>query len=315
MLALFVLIIFFVHITHIATTSDPRINKLEPDDNEKYATVPPEVSGINDFDANGFTRLMIAAKTGQLEPLKNYIAGGADVHMETSDNNTALLLAVTGGFYYTSIELIHAKSDLNHKNNNGMTPLLLAIVGGHSDIVVGLIDGGADPNVANADGSPAVVMAAQSGSLKVVESLVNKGAALDVTSTGGDTALMFASASGHVSVVQFLLKHGADPGVANKRGYTALIFAALRGHSKVIHAIVNQHHPTIHARDKLGRSALDHAIASSRQEAVDALVALGADLPRSGYRVSAEITAQRRAYLEELRISAAKRRPGRDGGL
>lgn len=286
-------------------------------DAAKYAVIPPEVSGINEYDEQGLTHLMIAAKTGQLEPLKNYITGGADLNMVTADNNTALMLAIAGGFYYTSIELVRAKSDLNHRNKNGMTPLLLAIVGGHTDIAVGLIDGGADPNIANNEGSTALMMAAQSGSQTVVKSLVDKGAALDAVPEGGDTALMFAAAMGHAGIVSYLLDQGASYEITNKRGYSPLIFAALRGHSKVIHAVVRHDRKALLARDKFGRSALDHAIASDHQEAVEALVELGADLPRSGYRVSAEAMEKRRMLLESLNkpIFVGKHRAKRDVDL
>lgn len=271
------------------------------EDGEKYAPVPAEFSRLlNEFDDNGMTRLMVAAKTGQLKSLKDYIAGGADIHLETADKNTALLLAVRGGFYYTSVELVHAKSNLNHKNSNGMTALLLAIVGGHHDIAVNIIDAGADPNIANADGSSALVMAAQGGSKTVVESLIRSGALLDLTSEGGDTALMFASATGHVEIVKLLLAKGARVDITNNRGYTALMFAALRGHGQVIECIVRQDRSTLYARDAMGRAALDHAIASNRQSAVEALVALGADMPRSGFRVGEEVMARRAAFLAEL---------------
>jgi len=265
---------------------------------------------------HGLTHLMVAAKTGQLESLKNYIAGGADISMVTADNNTALMLAIAGGFYYTSIELIHAKSDPNHRNINGMTPLLLlATVGGHTDIAIGLIDGGADPNIANNEGSTALMMAAQSGSLTIVKSLVNKGAALDAVPDGGDTALMFAAAMGHADIVAFLLEQGANYEITNKRGYSPLIFAALRGHSKVIHTIVHFDRNTLLVKDKLGRSALEHAIASNRQAAVEALVELGAELPRSGYRASAEAMEKRRKFLESLNKPVSKQWATRDTEL
>lgn len=284
---------------------------------EKFASISPQFSGLlNEYDEQGMTRLMLAAKTGQLELLKDFIAGGADIHLETADKNTALLLAVRGGFYYTSIELVRAKSHLNHRNSNGMTPLLLAIVGGHNDIAIGIIDGGADTNISNNDGSSALVMAAQSGSKAVVECLVRNGAIVDSVSGGGDTALMFASATGHADIVQYLLSKGARAAITNKREYTALMFAAIRGHGKVIEAIVEHDRSTLHAKDKMGRAALDHAIASNRQGAVDALVTLGADLPRSGFRVSAEVMAKRAEYLKHLnRPAEAARRSGRDGAL
>ena len=265
----------------------------------KYASVPASVSGINEIDSNGLTRLMQAAISGQLDPLKNYIDGGADVTITTPDGNTALMLAIKGKFYYSTMELIRAKSDLNHRNRFGMTPLLLAIITSHDDIVTGLLDHGANPNIASADGNTALMMATQSGNLRIVEKLINKGANIEAKSHAGDTALMFASASGHVNIVKYLLNKKVSAIITNNRGYTALIFACIRGHGKVIEEIITQYPETLNWRDSLGKSALDHAIYNNHQNAVESLVAKGADLPRSGYWVSSEILERRRLYLKE----------------
>jgi ankyrin repeat protein len=274
----------------------------------KYAAVPAEISGINDIVSNGMTRLMIAAMTGQLEPLRNYIDGGADVNMVTDEGYSALMLAIKGRFYYTAMQLIRSKTDLNQRNKYGMTPLLLAIVAGHEDIVTGLLDYDANPSIANAQGNTALMMACQVGSKAMVERLLWKGALVNYKSDAGDTALMFASAAGDVDIIKLLIEHGADVLATNNNGFTTLMFACLRGHGPVIELLVEGYPALLQMRDGAGRSALDHAIYNSHQEAVEGLVAMGADLPRSGYRVGAEVLRRREEYF------AARAKPKRPLG-
>lgn len=287
---------------NISSSSTPAGSEdvLKALDNSKYATVPAHITGVNNLDKDGLTPVMIAASVGQLDPLRNYIDAGADINLLTAEKNTALMLSIKGGFYYTSVELIKAGSKLDHANKYGITPLLLAIVGGHSAIAVALLDGGANPDIAHPDGSTALIMAAQSGSISLVKRLLQKGAAMNLQAKSGDTALMFACATGHLDIVKYLLERGADSRIKNIRGYTALIFAAVRGQGKIIDVLLNHNPVLLEVKDRLGRSALNHAIESSQQTAVDYLVALGAELPQSGYRVSAEVMQRRKEHLEKI---------------
>jgi len=68
----------------------------------------------------------------------------------------------------------------------------------------------------------------------------------------------------------------------------------MRGQSGAIEALLD-HGVHMNTRDTYGRTALMHAIENSHQESVDALVVRGAELPRSGYRVSKEVMLKRRA--------------------
>ena len=90
---LFVLTSLGVYLNFVVSLSSGSVlsDSVADKDAAKYAVIPPEVSGINEYNEHGLTHLMVAAKTGQLESLKNYIAGGADINMVTADNNTALM--------------------------------------------------------------------------------------------------------------------------------------------------------------------------------------------------------------------------------
>jgi ankyrin repeat protein len=107
---------------------------------------------------------------------------------------------------------------------------------------------------------------------------------------------MFAASSGSGRVVSLLLEAGAHINAINNAGYTALIFAASRGHFKVMDLLV-KFGADLDVRDKLGRTAMDHCIAERRQESIELLFASGAQLPRGGYRVGAEVIERRKLTL------------------
>jgi ankyrin repeat protein len=79
--------------------------------NVDYAEVPNNIEGIDITDERGHSPLMLAAMSGHLEPVKNYIKGGAQVNLQNNDGYSALMLSAKNGFYYTSLELI--RSDLS----------------------------------------------------------------------------------------------------------------------------------------------------------------------------------------------------------
>ena len=113
---------------------------------------------------------------------------------------------------------------------------------------------------------------------------------------------MFAATTGHVKVITLLLEAHASVNTVNSDGCTALMFAAARGHIGAI-SLLAAHNADLDTRDSLGSSALDHAISERHQLAVETLVVLGAELPRSGYRVSAAVMERRRVILSSRTVN------------
>jgi ankyrin repeat protein len=122
------------------------------------------------------------ARFGDLERVKQLVAGGVDVEETERDDN------------------------------NGMTALSLASLYHHYEIVVYLVEHGADVTHAGGVGKTALHWACGCNNLSSVIHLLEHGATITGTCMEGKTALLHAVYGGHLEVVQYLLssKGGAS---------------------------------------------------------------------------------------------------------
>jgi uncharacterized protein len=199
------------------------------------------------------TPLMFAAREGDLESARLFVAAGADVNAIGGDGKDVLGLAIFNGSYELASFLIDNHAQVNHGDAQGFTPLFWAVDRRNMEtppnfpwmvttdplpLIKKLLDGGANPN-AIINNTPRARM--RDGSPRIVFG----------------TALMRAAFSGDLELVKLLLAHGADPHIVSKDNETSLMAACgtgfINGYSK-------------------GRSAAE------RLEVVKLLVQLGADV-------------------------------------
>jgi hypothetical protein len=89
----------------------------------------------NTKDYNGYTAMMFAANSGQLESVKLLVEAGANVNAMSSDQGwTALMIAARGGYLNIVKILITAGADVNAARSDGATALYLARVNGHTEV-------------------------------------------------------------------------------------------------------------------------------------------------------------------------------------
>ena len=142
-----------------------------------------------------------AAKTGNIEAVKQHIAAGTDV---------------------------------NAMNKYGWTPLYEAVTGGHKDIADLLISKGADVNAKEAKNRiTALHWAAWRGRKEIAELLIAKGANLNAKNNVGGTPLHNAAWKGHVEIAKLLIVKNADVTAKDVEGQTPLDWAEEEKHKEI----------------------------------------------------------------------------------
>jgi hypothetical protein len=145
------------------------------------------------------TRLMYAAKVGDVGRLRWLLARGAQIGLQDVYGSTALYIASRLGHLEVVRELLARGAAVNTANSDGITPLYAASFQGH---------------------------------LEVVRELLTRGAAVNAATKISTTPLMSASFMGRLEVVRELLACGADPTLENVFGETALHHA--KGHAAIV---------------------------------------------------------------------------------
>ncbi|CAB0040266.1 unnamed protein product [Trichogramma brassicae] len=163
-----------------------------------------------------------------------------------------------------------------------------------NDIMVLLLRGGADSNLANEKGlTPLHTIAQLCWDAKIeieqfflINDELNQLVHIDARDKFGNTPLHVALNEGWAEVVEVLLRRGANPNLANDGGHTPLHVICARGQFHAddlaetffkINDELNQR-VQIDARDKLGRTPLQLAVANLGLYTVRSLLNRGADL-------------------------------------
>ena len=101
------------------------------------------------------SKLIEAAKKGDLPAVRARLAAGDDVNAADPDGNTALHEASFNGHLDVVRELLKAGANVHAVDQNGWTALHWASFYGHLDIVRELLRAGADPTLQNKEGKTA----------------------------------------------------------------------------------------------------------------------------------------------------------------
>lgn len=102
------------------------------------------------------TGLHEAARTGDLQGLRQRLVAGADLNEKDLSGTTPLIVATTFGQTEIANSLIAAGADVNGRNNDGSTALLTAALFCRADIIEALLANGADKQARNKAGSTAL---------------------------------------------------------------------------------------------------------------------------------------------------------------
>jgi len=196
---------------------------------------------INRKNANGYTPLMIAARSRQFENVQALIKyRNINLDVKGKDGKTAIMLAIEGlsGDKKIVTALVNRGANVNNKYQSGdwrgMTALHFAISNGNSDMADILLKSKSiDLNSKTKDGFTALALAIAAENVNMLSALLKRGTDVNFRMDQGVTALMIAAYKGNAEIVDILLKSGADINAIDQQGRTALLLANNGGHKKI----------------------------------------------------------------------------------
>ena len=107
--------------------------------------------------------LFTAARSGQLEEIKNLLASGADINQKNEKGYSPLMLACYNGQYNAAQFLIQSGADVNSVDENTNSILMGVVFKGHSVIFDLLAKSGADLDYQNSKKQTAMDLAVMFG--------------------------------------------------------------------------------------------------------------------------------------------------------
>jgi len=153
------------------------------------------------------TSILDAAKDGDIEAVRLFLANGSNVNARNGQNRTPLHMAAWLGHKEIASLLIMNGAVVDSRDNFNSTPLHKAAYD-HEEILVLLIDKSADINAKDINGNTPLHNASIKGHIKIVEILVGKGANVNAKTDNGRTPLDFTNGD----IADLLRKHGAKMG-------------------------------------------------------------------------------------------------------
>jgi ankyrin repeat protein len=163
---------------------------------------------IEGIDPAGVTKLMKAARSGDLGAVSQLLEYGADVHAQSSAGHTVLMYAIRGQSDSVLKALLNAGAQIGVPGPDGRTAIHHALKYGSAAQVQRLLDAGADVNRLSTGSMPQTPLGEAITEDKHTIFLMLLPKASQATK---DDALPIAAALGRVTMVEELLNNEANP--------------------------------------------------------------------------------------------------------
>lgn len=234
---------------------------------------------INDYNDEGQTPLIVAAKSGSLETVQCLISHGALLNSVDKKNKESAIQVASQENHTLIVEyLLLIDSNINGKNRYGKTALIVSGEKGHLSVVKLLINSGAKINARDKNGQTAIFSAAKEGHLNVVKFLVESGANVDSRDNNGHTIVFVAAENGQIEVVKYLTgQPGSNINFPDSPYQQTPLFAASKeGHLNVVEHLIMKNADVNALRTIKKESAIHAATQNNHSHVVKHLLACNA---------------------------------------
>ena len=255
-----------------------------------------------EIEKDEYPSLYSAIRMGDIEATELLINSGANVNDNYERNRTPLHVAIGYQQFEIAKLLIKNGANVNAKTQNhgkdDLTPMHLATFASTPEFVELLASHGASIDEREStEGHTPFHLAALYGNKGVIQALVDKGQDIEDIDNGGRTALFLAvrqcteaKGDSRVEVIEYLInKLKADITKKDNNNNTILFPAANNCPGKVVKLIIKQYIENfsrdqlknfINHKNEAGIDALDIALNSENEEAIEVLRSYGADIEK-----------------------------------
>ncbi|PAA78886.1 hypothetical protein BOX15_Mlig033138g3 [Macrostomum lignano] len=235
------------------------------------------------------------------EVLKFLSEKGLKIDEQDPNTGETALLAISQKGPIQAIEfLIDQGCNLSVKNQRDVTPALRAAHNKQEDILMLLGERGAELDIPNRNGETAILCAARNKSLSMVRFLAEKGCKLDTRDILGHSIAYYAVKENNVALLNFLQQRRVSFDDPDNKGMTPLIIAVKCGAIDAIKLLTTRPNLcTIDYKDRAGRTALQHAVATGKLEIIKYLKEKNANVSTvdcAGNTLLLEALKQKRSY-------------------
>lgn len=195
------------------------------------------IEGANEKDSVGRTKLMFAAKKGDIPLIENLIYSGADINAKDNDGWTALMYAARFQKNADVTKLLLCKgSDCSLKNIYGLTALVLAAGFSDNPEVLSLL---LDTYPADSEQARGALAYGISNLNKpyVLQAFIDRGVSLNIPYNGKTPLMIACQTNKNTQIIEWLLKNGASKKqIEDSTGKTAFDYA--KENKKLPHNVI-----------------------------------------------------------------------------
>ncbi|XP_076014634.1 ankyrin repeat and SOCS box protein 2-like isoform X2 [Genypterus blacodes] len=241
------------------------------------------------------TALLLAVSGGYLSCVQCLLGAGADPDINSKNKETPLYKACEQENVDMVSLLLSYGATVNQRCGHGWTALHEAVSRDNTTICEMLLAAGAKINPPNTYSITPLIVAAQRGQLRALCYLIGKGADVNMQTCDGATALYEACKNGHMEIVAMLLTKNADANKPTNSGWLPLHAAAQSGHHEIVSLLVSV---TSRARLRLSWISPLHLAAEHNRHAVAAV------LLKTGAAVNATLAHSHSIQYADRRATA-----------